>query len=322
MTTLASLFILATTSFNLPTGLLSSICFIESGHDINAIHHDDGTTDSLGVCQVQLPTARTVGFKGTAKELMKPEVNTIVAAAYLKHQIDRYNGDIKRAVISYNIGSAKDLTSTKYQIKVYRHWEKNRMAFKAGDFVVCAEVVHFLDYDKVYTVEIAGRDADGPDFQLLRLVGEEGWHSAAKFKLHEHWMRLGHCPPVSGTLDHSVIEFKGYPPIVNHVDEPPTRASKNDDEKADLSLIPYISQIEQAKALMVGEKKYGRYNYCKGHKASQLVAAAERHLKAWFDGENHDSKDGQHHLGSVMACCSMILRQEELGTLKDDRYKK
>lgn len=98
-------------------------------------------------------------------------------------------------------------------------------------------------------------------------------------------------------------------------------AAKNDQEKVDLSLIPYISSIEHAKAFMVGEKKYGRYNYCKGHKASQLIGALKRHAEAWFNGEEIDPKDGQHHLGSVMACCSMILRQMELGTLKDDRYK-
>lgn len=98
-------------------------------------------------------------------------------------------------------------------------------------------------------------------------------------------------------------------------------ASKNDKEKVDLSLIPLISDIEHAKAFMVGEKKYGRYNYCKGHKVSQLVAAILRHAKAYMNGEEFDKIDGQHHLGSVMACCSMLLRQKELGTLKDDRYK-
>ena len=99
------------------------------------------------------------------------------------------------------------------------------------------------------------------------------------------------------------------------------KASKNDKEKIDLSLIPMISMIEHAKAFQVGEKKYGRYNYCKGHNASQLVAAILRHATAYFNGEEHDPVDGQHHLGSVMACCSMILRQQELGTLIDDRFK-
>jgi len=78
-------------------------------------------------------------------------------------------------------------------------------------------------------------------------------------------------------------------------------ASKNDKEKIDLSLIPYVALREESKAFMVGEKKYGRYNYCKGHKASQLVAAAMRHLKAWDEGEELDPVDGQHHLGSVRA---------------------
>jgi Domain of unknown function (DUF5664) len=100
------------------------------------------------------------------------------------------------------------------------------------------------------------------------------------------------------------------------------KALKNDGEKIDLSLIPYISNIEHAKAFMVGELKYGRYNYCKGHTASQLVGALMRHANAWNNGEEHDPKDGQHHLGSVMACCSMILRQMELGTLIDNRFKK
>jgi len=99
------------------------------------------------------------------------------------------------------------------------------------------------------------------------------------------------------------------------------KASKNDKEKVDLSLIPLIASLEEARAFMVGEKKYGRYNYCKGHKASQLAAAAERHLKAWFQGEEYDTQDGQHHLGAVRACIAMILRQKELGTLIDDRFK-
>jgi hypothetical protein len=100
-----------------------------------------------------------------------------------------------------------------------------------------------------------------------------------------------------------------------------SKAAKNDKEKLDLSLIPYIAMQHEAKAFMVGEKKYGRYNYCKGHKASQLIAAMQRHLMAWFQGEDYDPIDGQHHLGSVRACASMLLRQEELGTLVDDRYK-
>ena len=99
-------------------------------------------------------------------------------------------------------------------------------------------------------------------------------------------------------------------------------AIKFDTSKPDISLIPYIALQAEAKAFAIGETKYGRYNYCKGHLSSQLVAAAQRHLLAWFDGEENDPIDGQPHLGSVRACCAMILRQQELGTLKDNRYNK
>ena len=98
-------------------------------------------------------------------------------------------------------------------------------------------------------------------------------------------------------------------------------AAKNDQAKPDLSLLPKVFLEETARAFMVGEAKYGRYNYCKGHKASQLIAAAQRHLAAWFQGEENDPVDGQHHLGSVAACVAMLLRQQELGTLTDNRYK-
>ena len=97
-------------------------------------------------------------------------------------------------------------------------------------------------------------------------------------------------------------------------------ASKFDSKKVDLSLIPEVAEIAVARAMMYGEKKYGRYNYCKGHDASQLVAAARRHLSAWFGGEENDPESGVSHLGHVMANCRMILRQQELGTLKDNRY--
>lgn len=95
---------------------------------------------------------------------------------------------------------------------------------------------------------------------------------------------------------------------------------KDDAGKVDLSLVPMIAIVRLAEAMAVGEKKYGRYNYCKGLKASQQVGALLRHVFAWFNGEDFDSKDGQHHLGSAMANCLMILRQEELGTLIDDRF--
>jgi soluble lytic murein transglycosylase-like protein len=105
--------------------MLASICYVESHYDVNAIHHDDGNGDSLGVCQIKLSTAQWLGFKGSQHRLMSPKVNTYYAAKYLRYEIDRYNSDFVRAIISYNMGSAKDFTHTKYSDKVMKQWETN-----------------------------------------------------------------------------------------------------------------------------------------------------------------------------------------------------
>jgi soluble lytic murein transglycosylase-like protein len=107
MNTILIMFIAATTTYQLPPGLLSSLCFVESRHKVEAIHHDDGGSDSVGICQVKLKTAKWLGFKGTEKELMNPEVNIKYAAIYLGRQIKRYGGDTRKGVAAYNTGSFK-----------------------------------------------------------------------------------------------------------------------------------------------------------------------------------------------------------------------
>ncbi len=108
--------------YNLPDGLLASVCYTESKYKINAVHHHDGNGDSIGICQIKLSTAQLVGFKGTEKDLLNPKVNIEYAAKYLSRNMKRYNGNIERALIAYNQGSAKDLTTTKYSDKVTHNW--------------------------------------------------------------------------------------------------------------------------------------------------------------------------------------------------------
>ena len=127
MNTLTALFITFSTQYELPEALLSSLCFVESRHKISAVHHDDGGADSLGICQIKLTTAKERGFRGTSKQLMRPEMNIKYAAKYLKHQLDRYDGSIEKAVIAYNRGNAKNLTTSKYQRKVFKKWRVNEI---------------------------------------------------------------------------------------------------------------------------------------------------------------------------------------------------
>lgn len=126
MNTLAALFIATSFQFNLPSGLLSSLCYVESGHEIEAFHEHDGEGNSVGICQIKLKTAKGLGFKGTEKDLMVPATNIYYAAAYLSWQRRRYHGSITRAVIAYNIGNAKGLSETEYSVKVMNQWGGNR----------------------------------------------------------------------------------------------------------------------------------------------------------------------------------------------------
>lgn len=102
--TLATLFLAATAAYHLPPGLLSALCWTESRGKVNAVHHDDGTEDSLGVCQVKPKTARYMGFTGTEKELMIPRINIKYSARYLKYQLIRYHGNVVKAIAAYNAG--------------------------------------------------------------------------------------------------------------------------------------------------------------------------------------------------------------------------
>lgn len=124
---LVLMFATVSQTFSLPQGLIESLCFVESSHDINALHHNDGGSNSVGICQIKVSTARSIGFRGTEKELAKPAHNIFYSAKYLSQQLDRYDGDIVKGVAAYNAGThrvnAKGQTrNIKYINKVLREW--------------------------------------------------------------------------------------------------------------------------------------------------------------------------------------------------------
>lgn len=114
-------------TFDLPPGLLSALCFVESRHNPEAIHMDDGGSASLGICEIKLNTAKGLGFKGSQKDLMQPQINIYYAGKYLKQQLVRYDGNYLKAVASYNAGKYRvdDMGATKnwvYVHKVMKTW--------------------------------------------------------------------------------------------------------------------------------------------------------------------------------------------------------
>jgi soluble lytic murein transglycosylase-like protein len=129
--TLILLFSATTSTFQLPPGLLSALCWVESNHNPKAIHKDDGSGNSVGICEIKLETAKLLGFKGTEQGLMDPKVNIYYAGKYLAKQIDRYNGDAIKGIAAYNAGTyrvnAKGLImNRRYVAKVTKAWKDSR----------------------------------------------------------------------------------------------------------------------------------------------------------------------------------------------------
>lgn len=109
------------------------------------------------------------------------------------------------------------------------------------------------------------------------------------------------------------------------------RVIKNDvkDGKLNNIFIHPAVQYQEGLAFMYGQSKYGDgWNYMRssGHKASQLVAAAKRHIDKYFyqreefDKEASDHMECKvHHLANAKSCLTMLLAEIIEGTLDDDR---
>lgn len=106
MVTLMLTYATVTQIFHLPPGLLSAVCFVESRHRVEAISYFDGNSHSHGACQIKLATARSLGFRGNARELRLPENNVYYAGKLLRFHLRRCRS-IPKAIMAYNTGSCR-----------------------------------------------------------------------------------------------------------------------------------------------------------------------------------------------------------------------
>jgi hypothetical protein len=90
--------------------------------------------------------------------------------------------------------------------------------------------------------------------------------------------------------------------------------------KVPLHLVPPSAKHFLAMALGDGAKKYGPYNWRESKiSLSVYKAACERHLDAFWDGEELAPDSGVHHLAHAMACVALMLDAMTTGMLNDDR---
>lgn len=89
--------------------------------------------------------------------------------------------------------------------------------------------------------------------------------------------------------------------------------------KVPLEIWPASATAMGAVGLYEGLSKYGRENYLATPvRASIYVAAAKRHIDAWFEGEDN-SPEGVPHLGNAIACLAILVDAGTHNTLVDDR---
>ena len=91
-------------------------------------------------------------------------------------------------------------------------------------------------------------------------------------------------------------------------------------KKVQLNLVPAASMIYQAIAMEDGAQKYGPYNWRENKVlASIYLAACQRHLQQWQDGEECASDSKKPHLAHAIACLGILIDAYETGNLVDDR---
>jgi len=133
----------------------------------------------------------------------------------------------------------------------------------------------------------------------------------------------------SGLFQHipDTAQERGWPgnvmpkDMLDKIDTKPTnpkdRAATN---RLDTSLFPMSAIIAGTIAMTEGDCKYGGYNYREmGVCVSTYISALDRHEMKFYNGEWQDTKTWVAHLGSMIACCAILIDGFAKGNIIDDR---
>lgn len=102
-------------------------------------------------------------------------------------------------------------------------------------------------------------------------------------------------------------------------DKPP-QAAKDTTGKPRLDLIPPELIFAVGEVLTDGcREQYEPRNWEKGTEWSKYFAAQQRHMWAWWGGENNDPKSGLPHLWHAACCTAFLIAYAERGIGTDDR---
>ena len=100
--------------------------------------------------------------------------------------------------------------------------------------------------------------------------------------------------------------------------------AKRDDLKFDggkprMDLVPTEAITALAEILTEGAQKYGERSWERGMEWSRVYAALQRHLTAWWAGEDADLDSGQPHLWHVITNAAFLVAYEQRQVGTDNR---
>jgi hypothetical protein len=114
-------------------------------------------------------------------------------------------------------------------------------------------------------------------------------------------------------------KFRRLPRPAEPVERDAAEAWKADAGKLPMHLIAPELPEEVAAVLGFGAAKYGERNWERGMAWSRAYAALQRHMWAWWGGEDRDPETGMSHLAHAGCCLMFLLAYERRGHGADDR---
>ena len=96
---------------------------------------------------------------------------------------------------------------------------------------------------------------------------------------------------------------------------------KFDQNKRRVDLVPTEAINALADILTAGAAKYGEHNWRKGMDWSRVYGAAQRHMLAFWGGDDIDEESGMPHLWHALTNIAFLVSYQALSVGRDDRWK-
>lgn len=96
---------------------------------------------------------------------------------------------------------------------------------------------------------------------------------------------------------------------------------KFDSGKRRVDLVPTEAINALADVLTAGAVKYGTHNWRHGMDWSRVYGAAQRHMLAFWGGDDIDEESGMPHLWHALTNMAFLVSYQALSVGRDDRWK-